>query len=159
VLVPFVQALSGNIKILPIAVPPVEESIAVGELVGRAAENKSELVAVASTDLTHYGEDYYGWAPKGAGVEALNWVKNVNDKAVIDAMLEMDPEKVMETARIGRSACGAGAVAAVISFAKALGADSSELLHYTTSYDVRPDGAPSDFVGYAGVLFGNKSKE
>ncbi|MBN1809183.1 MAG: AmmeMemoRadiSam system protein B [Planctomycetes bacterium] len=154
VLLPMVQALSGAVKVLPIAMPPVRESIEVGRALAGAGTEEGDVVVLASTDLTHYGADYYGWAPMGAGPEALKWVREENDAAVIQAMLDMDEERVMERAREDRSACGAGAAAAAIAFAKGTGATAGRLLDYTTSYDVRPDGEPSDFVGYAAVVLG-----
>ena len=75
VLVPFIQALSGAVKILPVAMPPVPESIEVGRAIAKAGGDEGDVIAVASTDLTHYGADYYGWAPKGSGPSALKWVK------------------------------------------------------------------------------------
>jgi len=48
----------------------------------------------------------------------------------------------------------AGAIAATLVAAKALGAKKGHLLHYTTSYDEKPEGPPRDFVGYASLVFG-----
>ena len=153
VLVPFIQALSGAVKILPIAMPPVPDSIEVGRAIAKAVGDDGNVIAVASTDLTHYGADYYGWAPKGAGLAALKWVKEKNDHAIIQAMLDMRDSEIIGIAERDRSACGAGAVAAAVAFARGLGAKGGTLVHYTTSYDARPDGEPSDFVGYAGIVY------
>ncbi|HHN46817.1 MAG TPA: AmmeMemoRadiSam system protein B [Planctomycetes bacterium] len=153
VLLPFVQALSGKVRILPVAAPPMPESIVMGRAIAEASAVPEEIVALASTDLTHYGPNYYGWAPQGVGEKALKWVKEVNDRAVIEAMLDMREADIIENARRDHSACGAGAAAAAAAFAKAMGADAGLLVDYTTSYDAHPDGAPSDFVGYAGIVY------
>ena len=151
--IPFIQALSGAVKILPIAMPPVPESIEVSRAIAKVAGDEGEIIVVASTDLTHYGAEYYGWAPKGAGFEALKWVKEKNDHTIVQAMLEMRDSEIIGIAEEDRSACGAGAASAAAAFAKGVGAKGGTLIHYTTSYDARPDGEPSDFVGYAGIVY------
>lgn len=153
VLLPFVQALSGEVQILPVATPPIPEAAELGRAIGELAAGNPHIVAVASTDLTHYGPDFYGWAPKGVGEEAHRWVKEENDARFVRLMLELKAGAVIEEAQTNRNACGAGAVAAVLAFALAAGATRGVLLDYTTSHEVRPYGEPSDFVGYAGVLF------
>ena len=147
---PFVKYFFPEAKLVPIGVPPRTESLRIGE---RVAELCNEMgrraVILGSTDLTHYGYNY-GYAPKGSGQEAVDWVKNENDKAIVDLMVNMDPQGVIEDAMNKQNACCAGAAAAAIVAAKGLGAGQGEKLVYATSYDVRPD---SSFVGYAGVLF------
>ncbi len=152
--VPMVRFFLPEARIVPVAVPPEADAPAVGEAAARAVERLGRRAgAVASTDLTHYGMNFYGWAPAGEGAEALAWVKGKNDRAMIERILALDAAGVLEEARASRSACGPGAVAAAGGFARARGADRGTLLDYVTSYEVesRP-GPPSDFVGYAGIV-------
>jgi AmmeMemoRadiSam system protein B len=107
-----------------------------------------KTVVLGSTDLTHYGYNY-AFTPKGSGPEAVQWVKNENDKRIVDLMVRMDEEGVISDAAKNHNACCAGAAASAIVAAKVLGARSAEALIYSTSYDVRPD---SSFVGYAGIV-------
>ncbi|MBW1735973.1 MAG: AmmeMemoRadiSam system protein B [Deltaproteobacteria bacterium] len=147
---PFIKYFLPEVRILPIGVPPAPIALKIGERVGELAEELGKsLLVLGSTDLTHYGYNY-GFTPRGIGEKALEWVKNSNDKMIIDRMLEMDAEKVIHESLKNHNACCAGAVAAAITASRRLGADHSDLLAYATSYDIRPD---SNFVGYAGILY------
>lgn len=148
---PFIKHYFPEVKILPIGVPPAQGSLLIGE---RAAEISRDLgrktVVLGSTDLTHYGYNY-GYAPQGVGKAAVDWVKNENDKRLVDLILRMDAEGVIRESLTHHNACCSGAVAAAIAAAKKLGARQAQKLVYATSCDVRPD---SSFVGYVGVVFG-----
>ena len=91
------------------------------------------IKVIGSTDLTHYGSNY-GFGPQGSGKQAVDWVRNENDRRVIDAMLGLEPEKVIAEARVSQNACCAGAAATAIEAAKHLGADRADELAYATSY-------------------------
>lgn len=149
---PFIKHYFPGAKILPMGVPPAPNSLLIGE---RAAEIARELhrktLVLGSTDLTHYGYNY-GYAPKGVGKAAVDWVKNENDKRLVDRILRMDGEQVIRESLMNHNACCSGAVAAAIAAAKRLGARQAQKLLYATSYDVRPD---NSFVGYVGVVFLN----
>ena len=147
---PFIKYFFNNAKILPIGVPPSIDSIKIGERVAEISEllNRKILI-LGSTDLTHYGYNY-GFTPKGVGDKAVEWVKNENDKKVVDLMLQMDPEGVIHESLNNQNACCSGAVATAIAAAKIKGASKGEKLIHLTSYDVRPD---DSFVGYVGVVF------
>jgi AmmeMemoRadiSam system protein B len=147
---PFIKYLFPDTKIVPIGVPPDPESIRIGERVGEISKSMGlKTLILGSTDLTHYGLNY-GHAPKGIGKEAVEWVKNENDKRMVDLMLAMDPQGVISESLRNSNACCSGAVAAAIAAARSTGARKGEKLIYRTSYDVRPD---NSFVGYAGVLY------
>lgn len=150
--VPFIKHLFPQAKIVPILVPPSGEAAAFGDAVGKLIAGRDGVAAIGSTDLTHYGSEY-GYAPKGAGEEALEWVRGVNDRKIIDLATGMEAEKVVAEARAHHNACGAGAVAAATATARAAGRKKGILLEYTTSHDVMPRGRPSMFVGYAGIVF------
>ncbi|RPH49215.1 MAG: AmmeMemoRadiSam system protein B [Desulfobacteraceae bacterium] len=147
---PFIKYFFKDVKIIPMGVPPVEESLNIGISAVKIAKDLGlKVMVLGSTDLTHYGANY-GFVSHGTGVQALKWVKNENDKRVIDAMLEMNPGKVIKEAMSNDNACCAGAAATAISAAKQLGASRAELVTYTTSYDISPG---DSFVGYAGIVF------
>jgi AmmeMemoRadiSam system protein B len=148
---PFVKYLLGNVKIVPIGVPPATESFRIGEAVaGTADELGLKIKVLGSTDLTHYGYNY-GFVTKGTGTTALDWVRNTNDRRVIDAMLDMKPERVINEARVSQNACCAGAASTAIACANFLGATRAESIAYATSYDKSPG---DSFVGYVGIVYG-----
>jgi len=147
--VPMIRHLLPGARLLPIEAPPRAEMLEMAaSVVQHAAELNRQLVVLGSTDLTHYGPNY-GWAPSGHGDAALRWVKEENDPRWIERACALDPEGMIEEARISSNACCPGAAAAAARCARALGRDSGELLAYSTSADVRPD---ASFVGYAGIL-------
>jgi MEMO1 family protein len=147
---PFIKYFFENSKIVPVGAPPSKKSLEIGAYVADLAIRSGiRMKIVGSTDLTHYGSNY-AFAPKGSGKDALDWVRNENDKRVIDAMLEMDPEKVVKEGLSSQNACCAGAAAAAISAGKRLGAEKARLLAYATSHDKSPG---ESFVGYAGIVF------
>jgi AmmeMemoRadiSam system protein B len=147
---PFIKYFFPNVDMVPIGVPPAMASLKIGK---RAAEISQELgktiMILGSTDLTHYGYNY-GFTPQGVGEKAVNWVKDVNDKKVVDLMLDMNAEEIVHESLKNSNSCCSGAVATAITGMKTLGALKGELIDYTTSYDVRPD---NSFVGYAGIVF------
>lgn len=146
---PFIKYFFGGVKIVPIGVPPVENSFEIGKAVTDIATSRDlDIKIIGSTDLTHYGFNY-DFTPKGTGREALNWVRDQNDRKVIEAMLALDPGAVISEAQERRNACCSGAAATAIAAAKKLGAEQSELIAYATSYDKNPG---DSFVGYAGIL-------
>lgn len=107
------------------------------------------ILAVGSTDLTHYGPNY-GFLKKGVGQASVEWVKKENDRGFIDRALKMDVEGLLKHALENDSACSAGAAISAMATCKALGSEQGVLLDYYTSYDVMPD---DSFVGYAGILY------
>lgn len=155
--IPFIRYLFPQAKIVPIAMPPTEEAISVGREIAEATlTSKKEIVFIGSTDLTHYGPSY-GFVPKGTGLMGIRWAKEVNDKNLLEYILNMDAEGALEYALKSHAACGAGAIAATISSARALGAKKADLLEHTTSYEVLRElygDLCVDSVGYAAIVFG-----
>jgi len=147
---PFIKYFFPDAKIVPMGVPPKATSLEIGQA---AAEISSELGMTArvigSTDLTHYGFNY-GFLPEGTGASAVDWVRNENDRKVIEAMLDMNPTGVIEEALANQNACCSGAAAAAMAAGKALGATSARQTAYATSYDKSPG---DSFVGYVGIVF------
>jgi len=155
--VPLIQHIFPGAKILPIIVPPREQSTvlgrAVGEIIGRAEGKK--IVCIGSTDLTHYGPRY-GFTPMGVGKQALQWAQSVNDQKFIDAALRMDAQGLLASAAENGNACGAGAAAATIEAAGQLGKTEGKLLAHTTSNEVmlaKMKTSSRDSVGYAAIVF------
>jgi AmmeMemoRadiSam system protein B len=114
-----------------------------------ARKDGISIIAIGSTDLTHYGPNY-GFLRKGVGPASVEWVKKENDMGFIDRALRMDVEGLLKHAMENDSACSAGAALSAMATCKALGSEKGILLDYYTSYDIMPD---DSFVGYAGILY------
>lgn len=137
-------------QLLAIRSPHSSRAVILGrEIAGLAREEGISLLAIGSTDLTHYGPNY-GFVSRGTGPSALKWVKNENDRGWIDLALKMDEEGLLKHALEHDSACSGGAAASAIASCKVLGAEKGTLVDYYTSYDVMPD---DSFVGYAGIVY------
>ena len=137
-------------KLLAIRSPQSPRAISLGEEVAALARERGvSILAVGSTDLTHYGPNY-GFLKKGVGPASVEWVKKENDKGFIDFALKMDAKSLLKHAGENESACSAGAAASAIATCKTLGAEKGTLLDYYTSYDILPD---DSFVGYAGIVY------
>jgi AmmeMemoRadiSam system protein B len=147
---PFIKNLFPDAEIVAVGVSPDDRAVKIGE---RAFEISKEMQRTAcfigSTDLTHYGPNY-GFMPHGIGSDSVRWVKEDNDRTIVDVFLRAEPEKVIETALASQNACCSGAAAAAIAGVRKGGVRLGRLIAYTTSYDRHPD---SSFVGYAGVLY------
>ncbi len=134
--VPFLQYIYGGFKLVPICMryQDLETSREVGKAIHRATEGKNALV-IASTDLTH---------------QERQESANRKDRLVIDAILEMDEEKLQRAVREHRiTTCGYGPVSAALVASKLAGAGRAELLSYYTSGDIIGD--YSAVVGYAAL--------
>jgi MEMO1 family protein len=96
----------------------------VGEALADTLREKDALL-VASTDLSHF----YDQA-----------TANELDSAILDQVAAFSPDGIFEVQRDAKGeACGIGALAAVLWAARALGADSVQMLKYATSGDVTGD--------------------
>lgn len=150
---PFLKYFFRNARLVAMGVPPSTASLDVAKTAVDAARKLGRtLMVVGSTDLTHYGANY-GFTAKGTGTSALSWVREKNDRLVIDAMLDLDPERIVAVARANQNACCAGAAATAVSVANRLGADKAERVAYSTSYEKSPG---DSFVGYVGILMGRR---
>jgi len=147
---PFIKYFFKNAKIVAMGVPPHPNSLDIGRAVAKVSRQLGLTIRViGSTDLTHYGRNY-GFVSQGSGKQAVEWVRNQNDRRVIDAMLGLKSEDVIVEARASQNACCAGAAATAIEAAKHLGADRADEIAYATSYDKSPG---DSFVGYVGIVF------
>jgi len=147
---PFVKYFFPQANVLAIRAPQSDTAVKLGEAVAAVAKDLGKTILFfGSADLTHYGPNYH-WAPQGYGPPAVKWVKEVNDKRFLDAVLRLDALGAITAANQDQSSCSAGAPAAAMAGAKKLGAAQALLVDYYTSYDIRPD---DSFVGYGGVIW------
>jgi AmmeMemoRadiSam system protein B len=147
---PLLKYLHPEARALHLRASPSAEALQLGEELASAAERLGRNIAVVgSTDLTHYG-DNYGFTPQGTGARAVKWVKEVNDRRLIDALLAMELEDALDLAGREHSACSVGGAVAAARFAERNGAARGELLEYRTSYDLSPS---PFFVGYGGIIY------
>ncbi|MBW2524789.1 MAG: AmmeMemoRadiSam system protein B [Deltaproteobacteria bacterium] len=148
--VPMVQHFFPDARLVAVHAPNGPGAIELANIVVREAGALGRTVATfGAADLTHYGAAY-GFAPKGHGPEAVAWVKDDNDREILDLTLKMDARGALESADRRNNCCSSGAVAAAITTAAAQGAGRATLLDYYTSYDVQPG---RNVVGYMGVAF------
>ncbi len=147
---PFVKYFFPQAKVLAIGVPPSDAALEIGRAVVEIARRLGlRLKVIGSTDLTHYGPNY-GATGHGSGRAAVAWVTQENDRRVVQAMLDLDPRRLISEALANQNACCPGAAAAAIEAGKQLGAQAAEAVSYATSYERSPG---ESFVGYAGVVF------
>ncbi|MDR1149701.1 MAG: AmmeMemoRadiSam system protein B [Spirochaetaceae bacterium] len=163
VLLPAVRCFFPKSRLLWLRVGAGEQAFKAGVLIARAASALGRgAVMLASSDLTHYGPNY-DFCPKGLGKPALEWVKTVNDRRFIEAVLSGSAELVLERAEKEQSACSAGAVLCGMGFASETrrleggekGVSAARLLAYGTSVDAYSlagsVGDQDSFVGYAAI--------
>ncbi len=147
---PFIKHFFPESQVLAVRSPQSATALKLGDAVAEVArELDKTILFFGSADLTHYGPNY-GWAPHGYGAEAVKWVKQVNDKRFMDAVLALDAMEAVTAANQDQSSCSAGAPAAALTAAKHNGATKAVLVDYYTSYDIMPG---DSFVGYGGVVW------
>ena len=147
---PFIKYFFPDVKIVVCGVAPSSFASIIGSTAVEEAENLSRNIRViGSTDMTHYGPDF-GFTSAGTGEKAVDWVENENDRNAIEAMTEMDEEKIIAEGLENRNMCCPGAAAATASVLKKLGAVKAVELDYATSFE---KSASDSFVGYAGILY------
>ena len=147
---PFVKYFFPDVKVLCIGVPPAAQTLDIAKSVAETCiKQKLKIKVIGSTDLTHYGNNY-GFSPKGTGAKAVKWVKEENDRQLIDTLIAMNPLNVINEGLKNHNACCAGAAAAALASAKVIGAKHAREIAYATSYDKHPG---DSFVGYTGIVF------
>jgi AmmeMemoRadiSam system protein B len=136
---PFLQYLyASDFKIVPICflMQDLTSAREVGMAVAKAITGKNAVI-IASSDMTHYEPQERAAEKDKRAIEALETMNEATFYSVVEAQ--------------HLSACGYGAIAALVAAAKALGAKEAKLLSYKTSGDVIGD--YSSVVGYAAVCF------
>jgi len=138
---PFLQYFKTDFQIVPISFSSdnLQELKATGEEIAGVLKETGRLETVmllASSDMTHYESQE----------EAQE-----KDKEAIQAILELNEEKLMQKIRrMNISMCGYAPVIVSLAAAKLLGAKTAKLISYQTSGDVTGDKA--SVVGYAGII-------
>ncbi|MCF8044647.1 MAG: AmmeMemoRadiSam system protein B [Desulfarculaceae bacterium] len=147
---PFVKYFFNDAPIVAAGVPPSDTAERIGEAACDAAQDLGLTIAViGSTDMTHYGAAF-GFSPAGTGEKAYKWVKEENDRAGIEALMAMDPGRIVKEGLVSQNMCCAGAAAAATAAAKKTGAARAVEVDYGSSFEKSPG---DSFVGYSGVLF------
>ncbi len=136
---PFLQYIKKNqFKLVPI-IMIMQDKVTASEIGESIADSTRALNAllIASSDFTHYEP---------------NSEAHRKDRELIEAILSLDISIFYTTLeRLNVSACGYGAIASIMTAAKALGATKGELLRYATSGDIIGD--TNNVVGYASIIF------
>jgi AmmeMemoRadiSam system protein B len=140
---PFLQVALGDFDLLPVMIG--ESSLEAGEELGVALAEvlrDKKALLVASTDLHHI----------------RNYDEVVRrDQVVVDAFASFDMVRIKKVlSPIACSVCGRIAVYAVLTAAKALGANEVRILQHTNSGDVTGSRVPGQYtVGYlAAAVYG-----
>jgi len=154
---PLVQQAWPHARLLAVEVPASENSVAIGAAAARQiAGQKLSAVFLASSDFTHYGPGY-GFVPAGVGSAAMAWAKD-NDRRLLDLITRGAVERIVPEVRSRFNACGAGAIAAMMSACREMGAaPAGQVLCHASSYETLAAVAPQrgdSSVGYAAVLVG-----
>ena len=136
---PFLQYIKKNqFKLVPI-IMIMQDKVTASEIGESIADSTRALNAllIASSDFTHYEP---------------NSEAHRKDRELIEAILSLDISIFYTTLeRLNVSACGYGAIASIMTAAKALGATKGELLRYATSGDMIGD--TNNVVGYESIIF------
>ena len=134
---PFLQYLYGDcFKFVPITtyMDDLESAVEVGRALAEVLADKNAVV-IASSDFTHYESQ--------ASVDR----KDADAIKPIEALDEKEFYRVLAAENV--TACGYAPIAALIAYAKALGAQKAELLAHRTSGDITGD--KHSVVGYAAL--------
>ncbi len=136
--IPFLQyGYGAQFKIVPICLTDqtLATSLSLGEAIFEVAKNRSNILFLASTDLTHYQPQK---------------IAEREDREILNAIVSGDSENLGKVLSSGYfSMCGYGPVMAVLKTVSYLGLASVKLLKYATSADVTAD--HSAVVGYASL--------
>jgi hypothetical protein len=136
---PFLRRLRPDLAFVPITLMRSDLAFCadVGRAVATVVKDWSEpVLLVCSTDLNHY-------EPQA--------VSNRKDRLAIEALLSLDPGRILFTVEEHRiSMCGVAPAVATLVAMKELGAERAELVRYETSAAVSGD--YDRVVGYAGLV-------
>ena len=135
---PFLQLRAPRLRIVPICLGQhsLPQLLAMGEGLARVLGGwGSEVLLVASSDMTHYEP-----GP----------VAREKDMRALERVLALDPEGLYRTVLQGRiSMCGVLPTVVMLEAARMLGCRRAELVRYANSGEVTGD--QGEVVGYAGV--------
>lgn len=153
---PLIQHVWPEATILPVEIPADPLAPEIGRQTAAAIKALNLRPAfLASSDLTHYGPSYR-FTPAGVGPAALNWAMD-NDRRLLDLISNLADDRIVPEALSRYNACGAGAIAAMLSASREFGAETSRLLSHTNSFHTLATLAPqppTNAVGYASLVVG-----
>ncbi len=136
---PFIQAVFGEAKIVPIAMLDQSPGAAasLGSAIASACSSLGrDCVVIASSDMSHY--------------EPAE-IAERKDRKALEAIISMNVEALYEVvSELNISMCGYGPAAAMLIASKLLGAEKAELVTYSHSGETTGD--YSAVVGYASVV-------
>ncbi len=149
---PFLQVLGRQCKIIPILFgnPTAENCQILADAIISAAGDKTVFV-LASSDMSHYPP--YDLAYK-VDRSTLEVIKALDVEKLLRHLAVQEREASVPNLRT--ALCAKGGVGTAILFARALGADRAQILHYANSGDV-PGGDKRGVVGYSSVLMVKKA--
>jgi len=139
---PILQYFKNSFEIVPIAFMSDDLTALkkIGFEIAQVIKNKfnlKDILLVASSDMTHY-------EPQEQAI--------IKDNYAIQAILEFDPDRLMEEIkRHNITMCGYAPVIVMLSVLNTLGTKEARLIKYQTSGDVTGD--KTSVVGYAGIIF------
>jgi len=135
---PILYHFFGEFKLVPIvcATADLETYRKVAYDISKAVNNKSDILIVASSDMTHYEEDSQA---------------RKKDSIAIESIMKLDEENLLKQARKNNiSMCGIAPVCILIACCKLLKAHKATVTLYQTSADTSGD--YSSVVGYLGAV-------
>ena len=136
---PFLQQLAPSFAFVPIVIGPVqyEDLACLGHALAEVIGSEPDpVLLIASSDMNHYESDE---------------ITRMKDRKAIDRILALEPRELYDTVRNENiSMCGCGPTVAMLTAARALGAEHAELVRYATSGEVNGD--LQEVVGYAGIV-------
>ncbi|MBU1083485.1 MAG: AmmeMemoRadiSam system protein B, partial [Candidatus Omnitrophica bacterium] len=138
--IPFIQAAAPDAKLVILAISDQTAGTwrLLADILAETMRAEKEYVIIASSDMSHY----------------LSYEEaNEKDRGTIELIKKMAPEELYDTSQRNdhKLCCGYGAVCAVMSASKKLGADKVEILKYANSGDT--SGMRDSVVGYLSAAF------
>ncbi|MFB6088703.1 MAG: AmmeMemoRadiSam system protein B, partial [Candidatus Aenigmatarchaeota archaeon] len=117
------------------------------------SEIERDVVIIASSDFTHFG-DNYAYTPVGGPLEnKLDYIEKV-DKEAAEKITELDPEGFLGVIEeYNATICGYGPIASMLYSLRDV-ASEGKIAEYTTSYEVSGD--VNSIVGYCGITISKK---
>ncbi|AFM28214.1 AmmeMemoRadiSam system protein B [Desulfomonile tiedjei] len=147
---PMIRMFFPHIPVIAVHSPATKQAAILAESIHNLLNEKGlSAIYIGSADLTHYGPNY-GFSPKGTGASAVTWVREENDRSLIDKALTGDVQGVIDDAFQKHNTCSAGPIASVMASVGFHGIHSGTLLDYYTSHDIMPG---TSFVGYSAIVF------
>jgi len=141
---PFLKTMLGEFKLVAIVMGSQDKASceALAEAIFAAARNRSDILIVASTDLSHF---HTAEEARRLDTRIVDLIKTYDYRKLMD---ELEAEKV--------EACGGGPIITAMLACRKLGADSAKVVKYAHSGEITGDN--SGVVGYlAAVLFKKNS--